>query len=112
MAFGDETERAAWSAVQRWNVPVRAVLIGDNAEAYRADVRALFAEFGRLTGVPFTLSDGDSDANLRIFFPRATGAARRRGARSRGLRAWCASPAPPWTSKAPSPTPIRSFRRI
>ncbi len=68
MAFGDEGERRPWTAVQRWRKPVRAILIGDNAEAYRDDVRALFAEFSQLTGVAFTLTDGDSNANLRIFF--------------------------------------------
>ncbi len=68
MAFGEENERRAWTAVQRWREPVRAILIGDNAEAYREDVRALFAEFSQLTGVAFTLTDGDSNANMRIFF--------------------------------------------
>ena len=68
MAFGEEGERRAWTAVQRWQEPVRAILIGDNAEVYREDVRSLFAEFGRLTGIPFTLTDGDSNANMRIFF--------------------------------------------
>lgn len=68
MAFGEESERRPWTAVQRWREPVRAILIGDSAEAYREDVRALFAEFSQLTGVPFTLTDGDSNANMRIFF--------------------------------------------
>ena len=68
MAFGEEGERRTWTAVQRWHEPVRAILIGDNAEAYRADVRALFAEFALLTGISFTLTDGDSNANMRIFF--------------------------------------------
>ena len=70
MAFGEAGERMTWLAVQRWRQPVRAVLIGDLAETYRDDVRSLFAEFAELTGIPFTLADGDSEANLRIFFSR------------------------------------------
>ncbi len=67
MAFGDPGERVTWTSVQRWREPVRAVLIGDAADTYRDDVRALFAEFTALTGIQFSLADGDSGANLWMF---------------------------------------------
>ncbi|MBM3507252.1 MAG: DUF2927 domain-containing protein [Alphaproteobacteria bacterium] len=68
MAFGDAGDRNKWTAVQRWREPVRVVLIGERADEFREDVRAILAAFDLLTGIPFTLADGDGAANLRVFF--------------------------------------------
>ena len=68
MAFGDAGERSKWTAVTRWREPVRAVLIGEKSDQFRNDVRGLFAVFEMLTGVPFSLADGDGGANVRIYF--------------------------------------------
>ncbi len=67
MALGDPGERVAWTAVQRWKEPVRAILIGDAADQYRDDVRAIFGEFEALTGIPFSLAESDGAANVKIF---------------------------------------------
>ena len=55
-------------SLRRWNQPVRAILIGEAADTYRNEVRALFAAFSELTGVSFALTADESQANMRIFF--------------------------------------------
>jgi hypothetical protein len=68
MAFGDAGERSKWTAVQRWKQPVQVVLIGEKADQFRDDVRSILAAFEALTGVTFSLADGDGGANLKVYF--------------------------------------------
>ena len=60
------TDGGAMIPLTRWTSPIVGNMEG-GAE-YRQRVLSLFAEFSKLTGLPFRLTDNPKKANLRIYF--------------------------------------------
>ena len=59
---------AGWTGIPltRWSSPIVGFMAGGRED--RQHVRILFAEFSKLTGLPFRLTDNPRQANLRINF--------------------------------------------
>ncbi len=68
MAFREDRPDNDWATIQRWSMPVTAVLVGDGSAAYRNGVRALFVQLEAVTGLEFSVPEADSAAAIQIFF--------------------------------------------